>query len=194
MCNTGARVANDVHGAGAAVSIGEVGQEYTVYPTIELGIGESHTRSDGIVIRRYTTHYSCSCPAWRFQRAAVQRRTCTHLADVLGNEFERVRMIQAAHEIETAPSLPRTPKKRRQHDVVSPGTPNSVSSSQSTRQKKHHGQEDPICIAFGDVTLQIGVESSYVRWCLQLRVLLARKWDSSCDPSGWWFSEKVRRV
>ena len=155
MCGT-TTSDGDTRGAGMAVSIGEKGEEYTVYPALSLDVGHSHVRSDGIAIRRYTTHYSCSCPAWRFQRTAVQHRTCTHLADTLGDEFERVRMIRAAHEVESISAPPRTPTKRRYHNAISPGTPSPVSSEQNTPRKKHDGSNAPIMIEFSGTTIQIG--------------------------------------
>lgn len=36
--------------------------------------------------------YSCSCPAWRNQSIAIEKRTCKHLRQYLGEEFERDRI------------------------------------------------------------------------------------------------------
>ena len=38
--------------------------------------------------------YSCSCPAWRNQSAAIDRRTCKHLKKYLGDEAENKRLGQ----------------------------------------------------------------------------------------------------
>src|SRR6478752_4410578 len=35
--------------------------------------------------------YSCSCPAWRNQSVAIEKRTCKHLRKYLGDEFENNR-------------------------------------------------------------------------------------------------------
>lgn len=35
--------------------------------------------------------YSCTCPAWRNQSVGIERRTCKHLRQVLGEEFEAAR-------------------------------------------------------------------------------------------------------
>jgi DNA ligase 1 len=39
--------------------------------------------------------YSCSCPAWRNQSVAIERRTCKHLRKVRGEEAEAARVGQA---------------------------------------------------------------------------------------------------
>lgn len=36
--------------------------------------------------------YSCSCPAWRNQSTAIERRTCKHLRKLRGDEAERQRL------------------------------------------------------------------------------------------------------
>jgi DNA ligase 1 len=36
--------------------------------------------------------YSCSCPAWRNQSVAIERRTCKHLRKLRGEEAERLRL------------------------------------------------------------------------------------------------------
>jgi len=36
--------------------------------------------------------YSCSCPAWRNQSVAIERRTCKHLRQVRGDEAENARV------------------------------------------------------------------------------------------------------
>lgn len=36
--------------------------------------------------------YSCTCPAWRNQSVAIDRRTCKHLRKYLGDEFESKRI------------------------------------------------------------------------------------------------------
>src|SRR5512137_2111472 len=36
--------------------------------------------------------YSCSCPAWRNQSAAIERRTCKHLRKLRGDAAEEARI------------------------------------------------------------------------------------------------------
>jgi len=40
--------------------------------------------------------YSCSCPAWRHQNAAIEKRTCKHLRALRGDEAEKARLGSAA--------------------------------------------------------------------------------------------------
>src|SRR5271167_1376279 len=46
--------------------------------------------------------YSCSCPAWRNQSIAIERRTCKHLRKLRGDAAEDARVGQAA------PAAPKT--------------------------------------------------------------------------------------
>src|SRR5688572_6780507 len=39
--------------------------------------------------------YSCTCPAWRNQSVAIERRTCKHLRALRGDEAERRRIGEA---------------------------------------------------------------------------------------------------
>ena len=38
--------------------------------------------------------YSCTCPAWRNQSVAIERRTCKHLRKLRGDAAEEVRVGQ----------------------------------------------------------------------------------------------------
>src|SRR5579872_205696 len=40
--------------------------------------------------------YSCTCPAWRNQGAAIERRTCKHLRALRGDAAEQARTGSAA--------------------------------------------------------------------------------------------------
>src|SRR5436309_15037383 len=40
--------------------------------------------------------YSCSCPAWRNQSVAIERRTCKHLRKLRGDAAEEARVGQPA--------------------------------------------------------------------------------------------------
>lgn len=50
--------------------------------------------------------YSCTCPAWRNQSLAIEKRTCKHLKKLRGEEAERARVGDAA-------AAPRTPKSEK---------------------------------------------------------------------------------
>ena len=79
--------------------------------------------------------YSCSCPAWRNQSQAIEKRTCKHLRKLRGDEAEEAR-IGGAVPVRRKPAAEGEEKE---------GAP----------------------------------------------VLLAERWDSQSDLSGWWMSEKL---
>jgi DNA ligase-1 len=83
--------------------------------------------------------YSCTCPAWRNQGAALGLRTCKHLRKYLGDAVETARIGSAAPKVSAA-----TKKKQAAAD---------------------EGKAPPI--------------------------LLAHKWETDHDPTGWWMSEKL---
>ncbi|MCU0982181.1 MAG: hypothetical protein MUF25_23750, partial [Pirellulaceae bacterium] len=43
------------------------------------------------VLKNVGGMYSCTCPAWRNQSTAIERRTCKHLRKLRGEEAERQR-------------------------------------------------------------------------------------------------------
>jgi len=55
--------------------------------------------------------YSCTCPAWRNQSAAIERRTCKHLRKLRGEEAERLRL---------GAELPPRPEKNAEKNVGPP--------------------------------------------------------------------------
>jgi DNA ligase-1 len=55
--------------------------------------------------------YSCTCPAWRNQSAAIERRTCKHLRKLRGEEAERLRL---------GAELPPRPEKSAEENVGPP--------------------------------------------------------------------------
>jgi DNA ligase-1 len=60
--------------------------------------------------------YSCSCPAWRNQSVAIEKRTCKHLRKLRGDAAEDARVGSAA----TAPAAA---KKKTNEDEASEGPP-----------------------------------------------------------------------
>ncbi|KAL7416590.1 hypothetical protein BDY24DRAFT_377587 [Mrakia frigida] len=53
-----------------------------------------------ILERHGNNTYSCSCPAWTFQKGVdSSRRTCKHLIALLGQDFETARILEAGGEI-----------------------------------------------------------------------------------------------
>ena len=85
--------------------------------------------------------YSCSCPAWRNQSVAIERRTCKHLRKLRGDAAEEAR-------IGAGPS----PKMETDEDG---GTGDEKAGPP---------------------------------------LLLAERWDSAQDLTGWWLSEKLDGV
>ncbi len=65
--------------------------------------------------------YSCSCPAWQFQSAPIERRSCKHLRTYRGDEAETARVGAAAS------ASPRQPATR------SSASSSSASSSSASR-------------------------------------------------------------
>ena len=71
---------------------------------VELSVGESvevQGDSGRWTVKRTRSSYFCSCPAWKYQRLPVQRRTCKHLKRILGAEHEERRvaaLVDVVHE------------------------------------------------------------------------------------------------
>lgn len=91
-------------------------------------------------LQRQGAVYSCTCPAWRNQGAAIGQRTCKHLRAYLGDAAETARVGAAA------PASRPTAAGGRAPAVVKAGAP---------------------------------------------PILLAHKWETDHDPTGWWMSEKL---
>jgi DNA ligase 1 len=98
--------------------------------------------SSSYELARNGSIYSCTCPAWRNQGAAIGLRTCKHLRAYLGDAAETARIGAAAPQVSKA-----TAKKQ------------AAAAS---------GKAPPI--------------------------LLAHKWETDHDPTGWWMSEKLDGV
>jgi DNA ligase-1 len=47
---------------------------------------------DPYILKNTGGVYSCTCPAWRNQSVAIESRTCKHLRQYLGEEFEKQRL------------------------------------------------------------------------------------------------------
>ena len=109
----------------------------------DLGDGESTTvkgsGSSVYTLKNSGGVFSCTCPAWRNQSIAIERRTCKHLRAYLGDAVETARVGGATPRVSAA-----TAKKQADADS---------------------GKAPP--------------------------VLLAHKWETDHDPTGWWMSEKL---
>src|SRR3954451_18562946 len=62
----------------------------------DLGDGESvEMKGSGArpyVLKNVGGAYSCTCPAWRNQSVAIERRTCKHLRKLRGDAAEQARV------------------------------------------------------------------------------------------------------
>src|SRR5580693_902798 len=58
--------------------------------------------------------YSCTCPAWRNQSTAIERRTCKHLRKLRGDAAEEARLGGA---------LPQKPVKKNKEGEETSGPP-----------------------------------------------------------------------
>src|SRR6201996_1345542 len=56
------------------------------------------------VLRNTGGVYACSCPAWRNQSVAIERRTCKHLKKLRGDAAELARVGAPARAARPAPS------------------------------------------------------------------------------------------
>jgi DNA ligase-1 len=121
--------------------------------TVDLAPGEeAHVQGSGSA--RYTLKntggvYSCTCPAWRNQSVAIEKRTCKHLRRLRGDGAEDSRVGASGRSASTPAS-----KRATDASNASVGEPEKV--------------EPPL--------------------------LLAHKWETDVDLTGWWMSEKLDGV
>ncbi|ETL83378.1 hypothetical protein L917_16668 [Phytophthora nicotianae] len=82
-------------GDGEIVYDEETGAVNGIKPKLLLVDGTFHdvksASGSTYIVKRLGMVYSCSCPAWRNQRHPPNSRTCKHLKQLLGEEFEIIR-------------------------------------------------------------------------------------------------------
>ncbi len=143
--------------------------------------------------------YSCSCPAWRNQSVAIDKRTCKHLKQIRGPAVEDARVNGTS-----APSpVPATPT------VTVSGLKffGCACERNSTCDVAHDPQECACAMCSGNgVTKEERIALMEKAVGRKLRpdektklngppVLLAHMFeDSDVDPTGWWMSEKLDGV
>lgn len=68
--------------------------------------GEEKSIAGGYRLKRIGSHYTCTCIGWKVQKNAPNKRTCRHLRDYLGDEFEknRVGKLPADKKVALEPS------------------------------------------------------------------------------------------
>ncbi|KAJ3148125.1 hypothetical protein HDU89_004972 [Geranomyces variabilis] len=81
----------------------------------------SKTSSATYTIKRTGDHYYCTCPAWRNQGGApVDARSCKHLKELLGEEYENARCLLNGGPPPGAPSA--TVKRKGTADPAASGS------------------------------------------------------------------------
>lgn len=155
-------------------------------------------KKDGFEIYRYSSHYACSCPAWRFQSTNVKDRTCEHLCEVLGDEYERIRVRRDSHAGIQSRSMNRALSSHRtyQSPETTPSKRVKWSSPKDFTEAKSLNMPDlpqEIRITMSDGTpMTMGWRDK------KLFVLLANTWPDrekrTADPTQWWMSEKLDGV
>ncbi|KAI3617262.1 hypothetical protein CBS9595_003171 [Malassezia furfur] len=197
-----------IHPDTGAICTGPPGEEATIYPAQTLALGEKRD-VDGATIQRFSDHYACSCPAWRFHAERdVRQRSCAHLAEALGEAYEEERMRlewapntpskrtgsaqQARQRLDlfSSPESPATPHKRRR--TSAPSTP-----SKST------GIGAPLLVDTSDaIAIEVdGTRRVVGRQDHRVHLLLASVWPTQTkakcdtyDPTHLWISEKLDGV
>lgn len=61
-------------------------------PENKIEDGEEKSIAGGYRLKRIGSHYTCTCIGWKVQKNAPNKRTCRHLRDYLGDEFEKNRI------------------------------------------------------------------------------------------------------
>jgi len=90
--------------------------------------------------------YSCTCPAWRNQSFAIEKRTCKHLRRLRGDEAEDRRI----------------------------GTSGRPTPAPASKRSAAAADAEPVKV--------------------EPPLLLAHKWETDVDLTGWWMSEKLDGV
>src|SRR5436189_4528412 len=75
------------------MSVGRFAAEFSM-PDLQDGetIEMQGSGSKPYVLKNTGGVYSCSCPAWRNQSIAIERRTCKHLRKLRGDAAEETRV------------------------------------------------------------------------------------------------------
>lgn len=164
--------------------------------------------------------YSCSCPAWRNQGAAINRRTCKHLKSLLGETAE---MMRVSGLTQTGTNTARTSASAPNASLVPKSSPGCACEKGSTCDVSH----DPATCPCAQCTTAEAAAAPFFsgpaptaspdrvkeiqdRAAAQGRklrpdekaklngppVLLAHSLEDfpDVDPTGWWMSEKLDGV
>ncbi|GAB9467667.1 Wrky transcription factor 19 [Globisporangium polare] len=75
---------------------------------------KSASSSATYLLKRLGSTYTCNCPAWRNQRAAPTSRTCKHLKEMLGDEYEAARTKSFSTVVPRASASAKTTSPKNQ--------------------------------------------------------------------------------
>ncbi|KZV81906.1 DNA ligase/mRNA capping enzyme, partial [Exidia glandulosa HHB12029] len=129
------------------------------------------------IIKRTGDCYRCECMAWRTAGGQNNARSCKHLKELLGEEYENARCrSKDLPEIQPAPSV-----AAHKDD----GGPKSKAKSLLKKAVRNHNKEDKDA---DEDTAKVNTQA--------FKLLLANKWnpENSPDLQGWWCSEKLDGV
>ena len=190
-----------LHPEDASITTGDEGAECTIYPAEIIPIGTSIKR-DKYELHRFTSHYSCSCPGWKFQDVNVRNRTCEHLCEALGEEYERMRIGNTSNMYEILAMQKSYPMDQGQSFLKPLRSPETTPSKRVKWSTVSDVSHIPLSSEEIRVTTDDG-SSMTMGWReKKLFVLLANSWPDSqsrdqkitSDPTGWWISEKLDGV
>lgn len=141
------------------------------------------------LIKRTGNHYSCSCYAWIYQKnTPVDGRSCKHLKELLGYQYEDARILQAQNQSgnsDASTSSTNPSRKRARSLTVSDSEDDSAADATPKKRAKNasgqNSNKPPSSSGPSNITVE---------------VMLAQTWkeDKGCDPTGYWISEKLDGV
>jgi len=165
-------------------------------PDLALGTRKLVTSGSGRTYELYNNGgvYSCSCPAWRNQSAAIDRRTCKHLKAERGTVVEDARVAGRP-----VPGLYRTMQHQPSTTVRLPaaGKPGPVSMWDKLAGDDDVFDEAPPFLSPSVVLAApapVVAASEPAKDEPEFKVLLAETWDGEQNPYNWMMSEKLDGV
>lgn len=84
-------------------------------PAKKLEEGVQVSLTGGYRLKKLGSDYTCTCIGWKIQKNATNKRTCKHLREYLGDNFEKARIGQLPVE----KRKPVEPSQRFQHITIS---------------------------------------------------------------------------
>ncbi|KAJ1029514.1 hypothetical protein NDA13_002761 [Ustilago tritici] len=181
----------------------------TVVPLNEpFRISKPGGAASTFILKRFAEGcYVCSCPAWKFSTERDKmRKTCSHLKDILGEQYETER-ISLAKEAKSTPGPSRcTPPAALVFGAAVTESPSAI----RTRPAPQYSDDDSNGFDPDDVQLsptkraRRGKKPTRDDDDDKASLLLAKPWlfdadpskpkSRAMDPTGWWISEKLDGV